>query len=151
VIAIAIVSVVMSMTVPGPQVDFMAGILAGETVPNCPTCDHWIACTLADDLNRYPDAYALHPGRWHGYKRPQRHHVRAMEMALAPGGCADVPTCQFLGNLRDYTHTWAPGLASERPSHVVGNQHGAIVCIPPWPERPSPRTEVQLLTTGLQP
>lgn len=126
-----LVSVVITATLPSPQVDFMAGILAGETVPNCPTCDHWIACTLADDMNRYPDAYALHPGRWHGYKRPTQEHIDAIEESLTPGMCDDVPECMYLGNLRDYTHTWSYGAAMERPSYIVGNANGFIVCVPP--------------------
>lgn len=41
------------------------GIVAGETVRDCATCDRWIACTIVEDVtlrNYHP--WRLRPGRW---------------------------------------------------------------------------------------
>ena len=107
-----------------------AGIVAGETVPNCIECDLWVACTIVGDVElRGYHPWRLRPGRWHGWKEPGERHLQAVQDALE-GKCAGIPTCAFLGSLRDYTGHWRYGLASERRVLVIGNGRGAIVCVP---------------------
>ena len=106
----------------------MAGIVAGETVPGCEICHLWIACTIKRDIEggQYP-----HSGRWHGYRTPRPEHLAAVEAALHSQGCFSVPTCAYLGNLNDYRYWSAGRLAQGVSCHLVGNRHGAIVCVPP--------------------
>lgn len=113
-----------------------AGIVAGETVPNCAECDLWIACTVVGDVEergyhpwRLRPAEADRPGRWNGWRGPRERHMAAIEDALK-GKCAGVPTCAFLGSLSDYTGRWRYGLARERQVLVIGNGRGAMACIP---------------------
>lgn len=112
-----------------------AGIVAGETVPDCAECDAWIACTVVEDVTirgyhpwRLRPAEEDRPGRWNGWREPGERHYEAAQAALE-GKCAGIPVCAFLGSLRDYTGHWRYGLAKERPSYIIGNAHGAIVCI----------------------
>ena len=120
-------------------VHYAASIVAGETVPNCEICHLWIACTIKQDIAGGRNPWALHPGRWHGYHTPRPEHLAAVEAALQKQGCLSVPTCAYLGNLNDYRY-WAAGrLAQDVSCHLVGNRHGAIVCVPPaGPATPSP-------------
>lgn len=106
-----------------------AGIVAGETVPDCTECDLWVACTVVGDvtLRHYPP-WRLRLGRWNGWKQPGERHLGAVVAALE-GGCDAVPECAYLGSLSDYTLHWRYGLAKERPSRIIGNSHGAIVCV----------------------
>jgi len=120
-------------------IHYAASIVAGETVPGCEICDRWIACTIQRDIERGYYPWALHPGRWHGYRTPRPEHLAAVEAALHPQGCLDVPTCAYLGNLNDYRYWSAGRLAQDVSCHLVGNRHGAIVCIPPTsPATPPP-------------
>lgn len=106
-----------------------AGIVAGETVPDCAECDLWVACTIVEDVTlRGCHPWRLWPGRWHGWREPEERHLQAVEIALE-GECVGIPACAFLGSLRDYNLGWRFGLAKERPSRIIGNDHGAIVCI----------------------
>ena len=108
-----------------------AGIVAGETVPNCATCDLWIACTIVEDVTlRDYHPWRLRPGRWHGWRRPSERHLVAVEKALGAGGCSAAPTCAFLGSASDYLGIWRFGLAQGELCHVIGNRHGAIICVP---------------------
>ena len=106
-----------------------AGIVAGETVPDCAECDLWVACTIVGDeeLRGY-HPWRLRPGRWHGWREPRERYLTAVEKALE-GKCAGVPTCAFLGSLSDYTGHWRYGLASEQQVFVIGNKFGAIACV----------------------
>ena len=113
-----------------------AGIVAGETVPNCTECDSWIACTIVADVEergyhpwRLRAAVAGGSARWYGWRRPSDHHLDAVRMALG-GRCADVPVCAYLGSLLDYAENWRFDLARKESCHVIGNQFGAIVCVP---------------------
>lgn len=110
--------------------DYAAHIVAGESVHNCEDCHLWIACTVVRDvaLRGYWE-YGLHPGRWHGWKNPRPEHQEAVARAVTRGGCAGVPVCSYLGNVRDY-NGWRHGLANEVQSHIIGNEYGAIVCVP---------------------
>lgn len=106
-----------------------AGIVAGETVPDCAECDLWIACAVFEDVtlrNYHP--WRLRPGRWHGWREPGERHWEAVRAALR-GGCEDAPECAFLGSLRDYNLGWRFGLASEKVSCIIGNKYGVIACI----------------------
>jgi len=106
-----------------------AGIIAGETVPDCQECDMWIACAVVEDvMKRGYHPWQLRPGRWHGWREPQERHLAAVREALE-GGCETAPTCAYLGSLSDYTGHWRFGLARERLSYIVGNAHGALVCV----------------------
>lgn len=117
----------------------MAGIVAGETVPDCEICHLWIACTVRRDIEDGRHPWALHPERWHGYRTPSPAHLAAVEAALHLQGCLSVPTCAYLGNLNDYRYWSAGRLAQDVSCHLVGNHHGAIVCVPPAdPATPSP-------------
>jgi len=105
--------------------EYAASIVAGESVPGCEQCDLWIACTIVDDVARGHDPWRLHPGRWHGWGRPSAAHRWAVRRALSPGGCAQVPRCRYLGNVRDYLTCWngmGPGL-------IIGNEIAGIVCV----------------------
>lgn len=106
-----------------------AGIVAGETVPDCAECDAWIACTVVGDVverNYHP--WRLRPGRWHGWREPRERHLEAIRGALE-GTCDDAPECAYLGSIADYLGHWRYGLASERQVLAIGNRHGVIVCI----------------------
>jgi len=112
-----------------------AGIVAGETVPNCTECDSWIACTIvADVVERGYHPWRLRPteagksGRWYGWRRPGERHLNAIRDALADG-CENVPVCAYLGSASDYLGNWRFGLASERRVFVIGNRFGAIACV----------------------
>jgi len=112
-----------------------AGIVAGETVRDCATCDLWIACTVVEDVTlrgyhpwRLRPINADEPGRWYGWRRPRVRHLAAIREALE-GTCASVPSCTYLGSLSDYSSNWRFSLAKERPSYIIGNAHGAIVCV----------------------
>ena len=114
-----------------------AGIVAGETVPYCDECDLWIACAVVEDVTlrgyhpwRLRPAEEDGPGRWHGWREPGERHRAAVEKALSVDGCSEVPTCAYLGSLNDYAGNWRFELASERQVLVIGNGHGAMVCIP---------------------
>lgn len=111
-------------------IEYAAGIVAGETVVGCQECNRWIACTIVRDvaLRGYYE-YGLYPGRWHGKKPPRDEHRETIRRAARPGGCSDVPVCRYLGNERDY-RGWRAGLASGVQSYIIGNERGAIVCIP---------------------
>ena len=109
---------------------YAAYIVSGESVHNCKECHLWIAGTIIRDVAmRGYWEYGLYPGRWHGWKNPRPEHREAVAQAVMIGGCRDVPVCQYLGNVRDY-HGWRRGLASEVQSYIIGNQWGAIVCVP---------------------
>ena len=112
-------------------VHYAASIVAGETVPNCEICHLWIACTIKQDIAGGRNPWALHPGRWHGYHTPRPEHLAAVEAALQKQGCLSVPTCAYLGNLNDYRYWSASRLAQDVSCHLVGNRHGATVCVPP--------------------
>lgn len=112
-----------------------AGIVAGETVPNCAECDAWVACTIVGDVTlrgyhpwRLRPTERDKPGRWHGWREPGERHWGVIRNALE-GKCTGVPTCAFLGSLSDYTGHWRYGLASEQQVLVIGNRFGAIVCV----------------------
>ena len=113
-----------------------AGIVAGETVPDCAECDLWIACTIVGDVEergyhpwRLRPAEADKPGRWYGWRGPRARHYEAVEKALRDG-CTKVPECAYLGSLSDYALIWRFGLASERQVLVIGNGRGAMACVP---------------------
>jgi len=111
-------------------IEYAAGIVAGETVAGCPECDILIACTIVRDVAmRDYCPYCLYPGRWHGKKTPRDEHREAIEQAARPGGCVGIPVCQYLGNERDY-RGWRAGLAKGVQSYIIGNERGAIVCVP---------------------
>ena len=106
-----------------------AGIVAGETVPQCAECDLWIACAVVEDVTlRDHRPWRLRPGRWHGWRRPGERHLAAIKDALRDR-CEDIPTCAYLGSLSDYSLTWRFSLAKERPSYIIGNAHGVMVCV----------------------
>lgn len=111
-------------------VEYAAGIVAGETVVGCTDCDLFVACTMVRDvaMGGYCP-YCLHPGRWHGKKTPRDEHREAVWQAVQPGGCRDVPVCRYLGSERDY-RGWRSGLARGVQSYIIGNERGAIVCVP---------------------
>ena len=107
-----------------------AGIVAGETVHDCATCDMWIACTIVEDVTlRGYHPWRLRLGRWHGWREPRERHWEAVRDALE-GRCAKIPECAYLGSFSDYLGHWRYGLAEEQLAHVIGNQRGAIVCVP---------------------
>ena len=112
-----------------------AGIVAGETVPDCAECDLWIACTIVGDVEergyhpwRLRPAEAGRLGRWYGWRGPRARHVAVIKDALR-GKCESAPTCAYLGSLSDYAENWRFGLAQERPALIIGNRFGAIVCV----------------------
>jgi len=112
-----------------------AGIVAGETVPGCAECDLWVACTIFEDVTLrgyHPrclrPAEEDKPGRWNGWLEPGERHYEAVMDALE-GNCSGVPTCAFLGSLRDYDLGWRNSLASERRVFAIGNHHGAMACV----------------------
>lgn len=108
-----------------------AGIVAGETVHDCATCDRWIACTVVKDVTlRGYHPWRLRPGRWHGWRRPGERHLTAVEAALK-GECRDTPECAYLGSLSDYTRNWRFNLAREQQVSAIGNSRGVIVCVLP--------------------
>ena len=114
-----------------------AGIVAGESVPGCDLCDLWIACTVVEDVTvrgyhpwRLRPAEEDRPGRWYGWREPGGRHLMAVERALNMGGCSEAPTCAYLGSLNDYAGNWRFGLAQGELCHVIGNRHGAIICVP---------------------
>jgi len=108
-----------------------AGIVAGETVHDCATCDLWIACTVVGDVERrgyHP--WRLRPGRWHGWREPGERHYEAIRQALR-GLCDAAPKCAYLGSLSDYAGNWRFNLAHEQRVTAIGNRHGVLTCIPP--------------------
>lgn len=106
-----------------------AGIVAGETVHRCAECDQWIACTIVGDVTlRGYHPWRLRPGRWHGWRIPRERHLTAIRDALEYR-CDAVPNCAYLGSLSDYTGRWRFGLARGKLSLIIGNSHGAIVCV----------------------
>lgn len=112
-----------------------AGIVAGETVPNCAECNLWIACAVVEDVTlrgyhpwRLRPTEKDKPGRWHGWREPSERHLGAIEDALGRG-CGAIPECAYLGSFSDYTLHWRYGLASERRALIIGNRHGAMACI----------------------
>ena len=104
--------------------EHLAGIVAGETVLGCPKCDLWIACTIRRDIERGWNPWLLHPGRWHGWKAPSDSHRASIAVALSLGGCANVPRCKYLGNIRDYRLNW-----TSHPAIVIGTPRGLIACV----------------------
>jgi hypothetical protein len=110
-----------------------AGIVAGETVPDCAECDAWVACTIIEDVTlRGYHPWRLRPGRWHGWREPGERHYKAIRRALR-GHCASAPECAYLGSFSDYTGHWRFNLAQAQPVLAIGNSRGVIVCIPDQP------------------
>ena len=105
--------------------DYAAHIVAGESVPYCPMCDLWIACTTVADVERGWHAWGLFPRRWHGYQRPTTAHRLAVDLALTEHGCDGVPACRYLGSARDFRYNWT----YLGPALTVGNARGLVVCV----------------------
>lgn len=109
--------------------DYAAHIYAGETLPGSDTANAWIVCTILRDAYRIQEVggsvYALHPGRWNGWKEPtqaQREFVESVD-------CSKVPMCAFVGNMNDYS-LWRRSFSADVTSLVTGNEHGIVVCVP---------------------
>lgn len=110
-----------------------AGIVAGETVHQCATCDQWIACTVIGDVTlRSYHPWRLRLGRWNGWRRPGVRHLKAIRCALEGGCCTTAPVCAYLGSLSDYTRHWRFSFAREQQVFVIGNQYGVLACVPSY-------------------
>ena len=122
----------LSAAVPAPPwADATAAVVAGEAPAGCQVCYRLVACTVLHDVGRGWDPYALldvGSPRWHGRRAPGEDHYRAVAWALA-GGCSELPTCAYLGNLSDLAHWFRSGLAEGREVRVYGGRTGAIACV----------------------
>lgn len=128
-------ALVLALTLsPTPPwwIDAAAAVVAGEAPAGCEICNRLVACTILYDIERDWDPDALLDAsspRWHGRRCPGEEHYRAVEWAL-DGGCAELPTCAYLGNLRDLAYWYRSGLVEEgREVRVYGGRTGAIACV----------------------
>lgn len=115
-----------------PWLDAAAAVVAGEAPAGCIECYRLVACTILYDIGRDWDPAALlnaESPRWHGRRAPREEHYRAVEWALN-GGCAELPTCAYLGNLPDLAGWYRSGLVAEgQEVRVYGGRTGAIACV----------------------
>ena len=119
------VMMVMTPTLGTEDVNEIASIVAGETIPGVDQAHMWVACTILDDLERGYTVAGLHPGRWNGHRPPAETHIAAVQRSLN-AGCTHVPECRFLGSGKDHDRHW-----SHLPNrvHRIRSGQWEMVCV----------------------
>lgn len=104
--------------------DFAAHIVASEA-RNVPEADIVVACTLRRDVERGWNPWRLRD-RWFGWGPPEIADIAAVTSSLN-GGCADVPTYLYVGNITDVLLWTQRGMISSGPHDLYVGPTGSTV------------------------
>lgn len=105
--------------------NFAAHIVASEA-RNVPAADIVVACTLRRDVERGWHPWGLRDGRWLGWGTPDAADIAAVESSLN-GGCVDIPTYKYVGNITDVLLWTQRGMISSGPHDLYIGPTGSTV------------------------
>ena len=106
--------------------DYAAHIVASEA-RGVPAADIVIACTLIRDVERGFRPWNLHPGRWHGFGKPDEADIQAVTDALLSPACVHIPRYKYVGNFRDAQYWTRSGIIDDGPFDLYLGPHGQAV------------------------
>jgi len=107
-------------------IEYAAHVVASEA-RNVPAADIVIACTILRDVERGWHPWSLHPGRWHGFGRPDKADRQAVHDALLTDACDSVPNYRYVGNFNDAKYWRRTGVIGETAVDLYLGPSGSAV------------------------